>query len=290
MYDAAVRKVRTSTVFSHLSLRGLPERIGLRYLLLAAEGLGYAAAGVYIARLIGLRESGVFSIFLASAALQNRFEQLLDENRERIWQKTSTSFRTNALTAGSVFSIFLGMMLAYVGAAVLLKDAEVGPAFHFALQAAGLGSDTILTRKFTGMLGLLGHNFLVMISILMLAFIYRSYGALLALGWNACIWGLVLTFLVRRGLHATDGGSAAFIAGSVVAVLPHLALEASGYVLGSLAAIFFSKGFLKYELKDRRFFAVLRACAWIIIVSSALLALGALLESRWAPWMLARLR
>jgi len=36
-----------------------------------------------------------------------------------------------------------------------------------------------------------------------LSFVYRAYGALLVLCWNACTWGLLLALLVKRGLAAT---------------------------------------------------------------------------------------
>ena len=279
-----------STVFSYLSVDALPDKRLPRGLLLAAESLIYVGISVFIARYLGLGESGVFSIFFSSAVLSARFLQLLEENRERIWEKGFKSWKTNTLTAGSIFAIFMGTFLAYVIAAIWLNNDEAARSFRFALQAAGLGEDTILTRRFTGFLPIFSYNCLVLLSIITVTFIYRAYGALLAITWNACVWGLVLTFLVQRGLSGSEGSAAGFIAISATAVFPHLALEAAAYVVGAMASIFLSKALMKYPVRDERFRVVALASVRLFTVAAALLLLAAVFETQLAPWLLAKLR
>jgi hypothetical protein len=279
-----------STVFSYLSVDGLPNKKLPRTALLAVEALIYVGASLVIARLLGLEESGVFSIFLSSAVLSARLLQLLEENRERIWDKGFKSWKTNILTAGSIFAIFLGTILAYIVAAIWLDNDEIVRSFRFALKAAGLGTDTILTRRFSGFVPILSHNCLVLLSIVCISFIYRAYGALLAIVWNACVWGLVLTFLVQRGLSVTEGSSAGFIAIASTALFPHLALEAAAYVVGAMASIFLSKGLLKYPLRDERFRIVGLACLRLFTAALVLLVFAAAFETQLAPWLLAKLK
>lgn len=279
-----------STVFSYLSVDGLPDKKLPRGALLSVEALIYVGTSLVIARLLGLEESGVFSIFLSSAVLSARLLQLLEENRERIWEKGFKSWKTNSLTAGSIFAIFLGTFLTYVVATIWLDSDEVVRSFRFALQAAGLGNDSILTRRFSGFVPIFSHNCLVLLSIVCLSFIYRAYGALLAIVWNACVWGLVLTFLIQRGLSVSEGSAAAFIAISSVAIFPHLMLEAAAYVVGAMASIFLSKALLKYPLRDERFRAVALACLRLFTVAVALLLLAAVFETQLAPWLLGKLK
>jgi uncharacterized membrane protein SpoIIM required for sporulation len=279
-----------STIFSYLSSDFLPDNILRRGLLLTIEALIYVGASLLIARALGVGESGVISVFLSAAVLSSRLLQLLEENRTRIWEKGYKSWKTNLLTAGSILAIFVGTILTYVIAAGLLNNDEVARSFRFALQAAGIGRDSILTRQFAGFLPILGHNCLVLFSVICLSFVYRAYGALLAVVWNACTWGLVITFLVQRGLSVTEGSSIAFIFISVMAVFPHLALEAAAYIVASMAAIFISKGLLKYPVSDERFRVVARSCLKLLLASVALLIVAALFETQLAPYLLAKLK
>jgi hypothetical protein len=281
---------KSVTIFSYLSFGGLPQRRLHRYALLFAEALVYALVGHFISRLIGLRESGVFSIFITAISLRSRFDLLLNENRDRIWSKVDTPWRVNRLTAMSLLSMFAGLVVAYVAVVAFLhKPGSIKLAYGFAMEVAGIGSSDITQRNFSGFLSLFRHNLFVLFSILLLSFLYRSYGALLALAWNACIWGLILTLLVQRGLPGTVGGAAKFIAISSVALLPHLLLEAVGYLLGSLAAIFLSKGLLKYEFRDARLRSVFRASGILALAALAFVLFGAFMESGYAPWLLSKL-
>ena len=162
--------------------------------------------------------------------------------------------------------------------------------FRFALQAAGLGRDSIISRQFSGFLPILGHNALVMTSIIVLAFIYRTYGVLLAIVWNACVWGLVLPFLVQKGLALTEGSSSFFIFISASAIFSHLVLEAVAYVVGAMASIFFSKDLMKYPIGDERFRIVALSCVKLFAVAGALLVFAAVCETQYAPWLLAKLK
>lgn len=279
-----------STVFSYLSFDALPDKGVARALLLTVEALIYVGASLVIARFLGVEESGVFSICLSSAVLSPRLMQLLEENRRRIWEIGYKSWKTNILTAGSITAIFLGTIIAYVVAAVWLESADVLRIFRFALHAAGLGTDSILTRRFDGFLPIFSHNFIVLWAVVCISFIYRTYGALVAIVWNACVWGLVLTFLVRRGLSVTEGSSVGFIATSIGAIFPHLLLEGGAYVVAAMASIFFSQALMKYPVTDERFRIVAFASVRLFTGATALLLLAALFETQLAPWLLGTLK
>gem|GEM_PF-1197921 len=287
--DTAPARPR-STVFSYLSVEILPDEKLKRGLILVVEALAYVGLSMIISRIFGVAESGMFSILLASAVLSARMLQLLEENRKRIWEIGYKSWKTNTLTAFSIFAIFLGTILAYVIAAIWMDDKDVASSFHFALKAAGLGTDSILTRNFSGLGPVVFHNSIVLVSVSLMSFVYRAFGALLAIVWNACIWGLVLTFLVKRGLTITEGSAVGFIAISSIAVLPHLILEAAAYVAAAMASIFLSKALMKYSFGTPEFRAVFLSCLRLFAISAVLLFAAALFETQLAPWLLGTLK
>ena len=126
----------------------------------------------------------------------------------------------------------------------------------------------------------------MLVAVCALAFVYRSYGGLLALTWNACIWAVVLSTLVARGLDATQTAPVTFVIVSAAALLPHLVLEASAYVIGALAAIYASKAITKYGPRSAELWQVMRAVATLVLFAALTLAAAALVEHLVAPSML----
>ena len=276
----------THTLLSALSPDTLPSGRLRRGVRLFAEAVVHTLAAQLIAAWTGIPQGGFFSLFLSTAALSRRFDQLLDENRQAIYERKEPSPRVNARTAASLLALFLGMLTAYAGAALLIGEAHLRDDFGFVLEVAGLGSDTLSTRRFGSVPGLLLHNGLVLLTFFVLALVYRGYGALLALSWNACVWGMVLTLLAHRGAQASRLSGLLYVPLSAAAVLPHLLLEVVGYVLGSLAGIFLSKALARYRLDDPLVAEVSRVAMVLLGLALGLLGAAALLEARWAPFVL----
>jgi hypothetical protein len=282
-------KAPKSSVFAHYSAAVLPRGKLKRGLLLSGEAVVHVSLSLILARTLGIDESGVFSILLSAAVLNARMLQLLDENRKRIWEIGFKSWKANSITAYSILSIFIGAIVAYVAAAFWVGRQEIVHGFRFALRAAGLGGDSIVNRKFGGFGAVMGHNATVMMTIAGLSYVYRSYGVLLAIIWNACIWGLVLTLLVGRGLLVSEGSVASFLVISIVAIFPHLLLEATAYVVAAMASVFLSKGVSNYAPSTPEFWAVGSAGLKLLAIAVAFLLLGAVMETQYVPWLLAKL-
>ena len=72
----------------------------------------------------------------------------------------------------------------------------------------------------------------------------------------------------------------------IVAVMPHLIVEALGYVIGALSGVFLSRGIMRYEYSDPRLRRVLTAVLVLAGVSVALIIVGGLMEINYAPRVL----
>lgn len=251
---------------------------------LAVDGFVATSIGILVARQM---DAGVFSLFLSSAALSTRFEALLKDNKEAIWTRGERSWAANKRSASCVLALFVGMAFAFVATVIAIGAAEAESTFKFALDAAAIGRDTILTRRFGSGPSLLAHNFVVFTSCFALAFVYRSYGALLALSWNACVWGVAFSFLIGRALEAA---SAPIVVGALAlsSVLPHLLLEALSYVVAALVGIFTSKALSKYSIADPKLKQVMRASATLAVGAALVLCLAALLEAQVSSALLVR--
>ena len=120
------------------------------------------------------------------------------------------------------------MFLGYVAVAISISAENFYEMFGFVLDVTQLVSEnTIWNRAFSNTLSLLINNCFVLISLVFLAFMYRGFAVLLTISWNACTWGLALTLMVQQGITSSQHlSSGVTILVSVVALTPHLALEA----------------------------------------------------------------
>ena len=257
---------------------------------LFVEGLALSAVAFAVASLLGFEQSGIFAIFLTAAAFTHRLDGLLTENRDNIWSTRVSPWKANRLTAISVLSIFLATTVVFAAAAGFFERQEIYQSFAFVLEAAGFDAKVELHRRFPSILGIIGHNMTVLVTVVALGFIYRSYGALLALVWNASVWGVVITLLLKDAYAKTDVSVVAYVAASLTAFLPHLVLEAFSYILAALAAIFVSRGITKYDLKDERMKKVSQASGLMIFIAALVLMLAGLVEGTVAPYMLSTIR
>ena len=126
-------------------------------------------------------------------------------------------------------------------------------------------------------------------STLAIASLYRADGTVLVLSWNAAVWATVLCVLGARAAAAVDTPAVLVFVGSAIGVLLHLIAEALGYCIAAVSAIFTSLALSKYGLDHPRMRSVMTSVSLLLISAVGLLALGAFLESRLAPQVLALL-
>jgi hypothetical protein len=253
---------------------------------LICEACLYTVLSCSVLLLLGLAEGGLISIFLVAAPLTDRLVVLLEENRSAIYVLQRGSRRANQRAAAGLLCLFVGIAVGYAAVAVWLGEGQTARVFAFAIGAADLRGEQFLQRRFELPLAILANNVRVALVVFCLGFVYRAYGGMLALAWNACIWASVLTVLVLRVGSAPAGVRALLAA----AVLPHLILEAVSYVFVALAAIFASKAMATHQLRDSRFWSAIRASVVLAALGAVGLTAAALCESalpRWAITLVA---
>lgn len=268
----------------------LSPRINRRFPRLVLEALICTEIALYLALVTGFAEPGLVSIFLVSASLSERIRFLLNENRINVWENEFSSWEANKLTTLSFIAIFCGIISAYFAFSFGAGTDGIFKTFGFAIEAAGLNESTLFTREFSSFGGILTNNLIVLICICILAFVYRAYGAMLALSWNACVWAAVITALTLRSADVTESKLSLvehLLAAS--ALLPHLIVEGAAYVIGALAAIYCSQGISKYPIRDPRFGVVMRACLLLFFIAGVLVTAGSWLESSFVPFVFGRL-
>jgi hypothetical protein len=245
---------------------------------LFSEGLILSLISVFLIRAIGATEAGLMAIALASAAMTPRLNQVLEINRERIWSEEGSGLSANRTSLFSGLSIFLGMFVAFLVVGIVSNETQLHKDFSFILQHTRVDTDAILSpARFSQGMSIFGHNILVLVSFGVLGFVFRSLGTMIALGWNAGVWGITIVLFIGGGAESqlTPVLYAIVI---LVAIMPHLLTEAGAYVVGALSSVFLSRGVILYGIGDPRLNRVMVAVLLLALLSVALLAAGALLE------------
>ena len=247
-------------------------------LLLLSEAFILSLSSVFLMRVIGVAEAGLMGIVLASAAMTPRLNRVLEINREQIWSQEGSGLRANRASLLSGLSIFLGMLAAFLVVGIVSDEAQLQKDFSFILQQTRVDPDVILSPdRFSHGMAIFAHNAMVLISFAVLAFIYRALGTMIALGWNAGVWGITIVLFMGGGADS-NWNPMLYAIMILIAIMPHLVTEAASYVVGSLSSVFLSRGVTLYGIGDPRLNRVMVAVLFLALFSVVLLAAGALLE------------
>ncbi len=236
-----------------------------------------AAICVWAGNLFFPASGGLVAVFLIVLSLEAEMVAVLEENRDAIWTYRENPHRANVRLAGKMVCLFLGMTLGFGIMTFALEGVTkgLGPQLdrfsqeYLRIQGVDFGTAGANLR----------HNGIVLVGCFLCAVLFRAGGALLVLGWNASVWGAVYGFMVRT----QPSGKLLYGAKVVATTLPHVALEATGYVLAGLAGIFLSKAMAKYRWDSSPFRHVALASAQLLVIGLGLVAAGANVEAWVTP-------
>lgn len=245
---------------------------------LVGEGLWLALFGAAFAVWLFPSEASLVAVFLVAIASVDSLERLLEDNRARIYEDQERPLRANLRICGRLLALFGGATLGFSLLGLFLPLDLVELLFARQLEDYATRFDE-LTFGTAG--ALLQANLFVLLFFFVIALFFRQGGVMLAVAWNAGVWGATCGWLARTW----DGGPPLIEAWFRVAgtTLPHLALEAAGFVLAGLAGVFLGKGLLRHALDSAPVRSIVRSAAALMIVGLGLVVLGAFWESLVAP-------
>lgn len=252
-----------------------------RNLVLFAQSLVASAVGIGAGFLLFPAEASLIGVFLVALSQARVVELLLARNRDEIWDRRRPAARANLRLAASLLTVFLGILLTYSAATLLVPAVRLEPLFG--RQIGDFGGHSITDVVFDGLPAVLAHNLLVLVVCFLFSLAYRHGGMLLVLAWNASVWGVVFPYIARTAPDRAAGGAGLYFAKTFVCIFPHLLVEAAAYVGIAMAGVFLSKAVQKYGLASAAFRQVLGAAARIALLALGLLVVASVIEALVAP-------
>ncbi len=234
---------------------------------------------VYAGEVLFPQAAGLVAVALLAFTLLAEMVAELEENRDAIWTHRVAPSRANLRLAAKIVALFLGMLAGYSAILFLLSEESVR--VGFAAQLGTRAYRAIEDIRFGEPWMLLQQNGKVLVAALLFGLFFRAGGALLVLGWNASVWGVVYGHIV----HAQPSGRAWYAVRVAIVAGPHVAFESGAYVLAALAGIFVSKALAKHGLDSVAFRSVAASSVGLLFLAVAALALAAICEAMYAPWM-----
>jgi len=217
---------------------------------------------------------GIMSIAFLSVLLVPTLSKLLsiEENQEIREKKFSIPqlLKDHYDIIEIYLSLFMGIFLAYF-LLLLFIPADLGvKLFSPQLSIAGISGFAFYTTNFWQ---ILFNNLIVLIVVFILSLVYGA-GAILFLSWNASVWGVIIGAVLRR----TFGLELLPITINFSQILPHLTVEAAGYILAAITGGILSKAVIRERYKSKKFMHILTDALLFGFLSAILILIAAFIE------------
>lgn len=260
--------------------RFYPEGVPTPGMLLLEGGAG-AVLGTFFAWWLFPAEASLVSVFLVTIVSTDSIERLLGRNRREIFEEGVSPRRANLRLATWFMCLFAGCVAGFSALGLLLPVEVVEQLFHKQVQPVSAVAFAGLPFGSVG--ELLARNSYVLLFFFAVAMPFRQGGVMLAVAWNASVWGATFGVLARRW---SEGGGPDVLEAwlrVLAAISPHMAAEAFGYVLAGFAGVFLSKALLKHDLDSSPMFGVLKSAGWMVVLAYGVVSLAAIWEALAAP-------
>jgi len=243
------------------------------------EALVLTLIAVILSQILYAKESGIVALFFISILLQQRMQDILDENRKAIFIQHFSGLRANMVTTVKIIFIFVGIFSVFLAITLLFPKELTFNLFKKQLEISQISPYSVVEMPFGSFSPLVQHNIIVLLLVMMFSFFFQHIGAVFVLGLNASIWGVVFSIIGLNTIQQHAFQPILFYMGAALSIFPHLIIEATGYVVGSLSGIFFSKACVKYEIGSDIFNQVAIAAIKMAICSTCLIILSSFIES-----------
>lgn len=197
---------------------------------------------------------------LVSIGLSPLMNELLEENREQIWEQSQNPWKANLWLAAQISTAFMGILAVSLLFAGLAPDTYL---INAGFQPSHPGRHAAVE--------LFISNYPVLIVGMVLGFSFGPGGLVLVLAWNAINWAQTLLWIATESKHHPML--------KLISFFPHLLLEVSAYITAGIAGVFWAKAFRKYKIASVPFIKVEWAVMTLLLVAVGVLLVAAFWES-----------
>lgn len=169
---------------------------------------------------------------------------------------------------------FFGILLSFAFFSIALPSLAANVLFK--------GQLSVLQGGATFTTGLFFDIFMNNIKVLIFCFLISliaGNGAMLAIAWNASVWGTIFGTLAKNSAALSGANPWIFFALIMLSVLPHTIIEMLSYVLSTISGTTISEGFIVGKLKSQKFMNLVMRNLILLLIAIGVLVIGGLVET-----------
>lgn len=247
-------------------------------------GVSYAIIGIASAMLLFPEDPGLVAIAFTSLLIVPSLNKLLSiEAKQAAVSKgfvLARIFKDHWDIIKVYIFLFLGIMLAFAFFSLVWPSVATSAIFREQSNVIGstghaiYGGQNILNA-------LILNNLKVLVFCLIASLVYGS-GAVFIITWNASVWGTIFGMIAKNSALVAGQNPFAFFLITLIAVFPHLILEASSYFLAVISGGIISKAVIHEKIFSRRFQQIMQDGLVMFVLALIVLFIAAFIEANYS--------
>ena len=245
-------------------------------------GLSYSIIGIASAMVLFPGDPGLAAIAFTSLLILPSLNILLSVEENEAARKEKFNLIGLFKDHNDIFKVylflFLGIMLSFSFFSIAWPSIATSRIFTQQVNVFGWAAGNAAYIK-TGMFSsLLSNNLKVLVFCLLASLIYGS-GSIFIITWNASVWGTIFGMVARESALASGHNPFVYFALTIVAVFPHMILEASSYFIAAISGGIVSKAVIREKPFSRRFTQIIEDGLIMFAIALVVLVIAVYIEA-----------
>jgi hypothetical protein len=241
-------------------------------------GWGYSIISIVLASIIFPKDPALPAVAFTTILLLPSMRRLFDIEGKVMEHEKNFSFlklfRYNKGFVKTYLFVFIGVILVYSTATIVLPSFQVNTLFETQLAVRGITGHAAMANPFYA---LILNNFIVLMAIFFVSLLTGDGGMFLII-WNASVWGTIFGVTARNAAAYTATSPFLYFAIIMAVVLPHMILEILSYVLGAISGGVISKGLTVKKLTVSKFNTTMSYQIALLLIAVMIMLIAGTLE------------
>jgi len=247
-------------------------------------GLSYSVIGIGSAIMLFRNNPGLAAIAFTSLLILPSLNKLLLIEQVQASREEKFNifllFRDHWDIIKIYIFLFLGIMVAFSFFSLVWPAMTTSQVFS--QQVGIIGGATGHAYYGVGLFKtLLVNNVLVLLFCLIASLIYGA-GSIFIITWNASVWGTIFAVVAKQSAVVVGQNAFGVFIRTMIAVFPHMILEAGAYFLAVIAGGIVSKAVVRERLFSREFNQTIQDGMMMFILALIVLLIAVFVESFFA--------
>ncbi len=243
-------------------------------------GLGYSIIGIGSAVLLFPQDPGLAAIAFTSLMILPSLNKLMSIEENQAAREKKFDIIELFKDHNDIFRIylflFLGILITFSLFSLFLPSITASKIFSQQINVLGITGEAYTIGNIFWPLFV--NNLKVLVFCLIASFIYGS-GAIFILTWNASVWGTIFAIVAKQSAAVAGQNPLLYFGLTLLAVFPHMILEASAYFIAAISGGIVSKSVLREKLFSKRFTQIIEDGLMMFVIAVIVLVIAVYVEA-----------